>query len=113
MHHQVSLLAAPVEQHNSRTGACARTLRSTFFAALVLGLGFWGTPAPALASPTLISAPDGTYQGKIDTTGTLMYGMTWRIFSRAEALELLATAKRCGLTSETATSQHTSIAQAS
>ena len=33
---------------------------------------------------------------KIDTTGTLMYGMTWRIFSRSEALELLETARRYG-----------------
>jgi SAM-dependent methyltransferase len=33
---------------------------------------------------------------KIDTTGTLMYGMTWRIFSRDEALELLETARRHG-----------------
>ncbi|HEX8151545.1 MAG TPA: class I SAM-dependent methyltransferase [Thermoanaerobaculia bacterium] len=33
---------------------------------------------------------------KIDTTGTLMYGMTWRIFSREEALELIATAQRHG-----------------
>lgn len=34
---------------------------------------------------------------KIDTTGTLMYGMTWRIFSREEALELIETARRYGL----------------
>jgi SAM-dependent methyltransferase len=34
---------------------------------------------------------------KIDTTGTLMYGMTWRIFSREEALALVATAERHGL----------------
>jgi SAM-dependent methyltransferase len=33
---------------------------------------------------------------KIDTTGTLMYGMTWRIFSRQEALELIETARKYG-----------------
>ena len=34
---------------------------------------------------------------KIDTAGTLMYGMTWRIFSRAEAVEMMETAGRHGL----------------
>jgi SAM-dependent methyltransferase len=33
---------------------------------------------------------------KVDTTGTLMYGMTWRIFSREEALELIEDARRHG-----------------
>lgn len=33
---------------------------------------------------------------KIDTTGTLLYGMTWRIFSREEALELIETARSHG-----------------
>lgn len=33
---------------------------------------------------------------KIDTTGTLMYGMTWRIFSRQEAVELIETARKHG-----------------
>ena len=33
---------------------------------------------------------------KIDTTGTLMYGMTWRIFSRDEAFELIETASKYG-----------------
>jgi SAM-dependent methyltransferase len=35
---------------------------------------------------------------KIDTTGTLLYGMTWRIFSRQETLELVETAARHGFT---------------
>ncbi len=35
---------------------------------------------------------------KIDTTGTLMYDMTWRIFSHAETLEMVETAGRHGLT---------------
>lgn len=38
------------------------------------------------------------WPAKIDTTGTRMYGMTWRIFSREEALELIATARRHGFT---------------
>ncbi len=33
---------------------------------------------------------------KIDTTGTLMYEMTWRIFSREEALDMIETAARHG-----------------
>jgi SAM-dependent methyltransferase len=33
---------------------------------------------------------------KIDTSGTPLYDMTWRIFSRAEALELIETAARHG-----------------
>ena len=37
---------------------------------------------------------------KIDTTGTMMYGMSWRIFSRAEALELIEIAGRYGLVSD-------------
>jgi SAM-dependent methyltransferase len=53
---------------------CARLLRAGGY--LVLSFDYW---------------PD-----KIDTTGTLLYGMTWRIFSRAEALELVETAARHG-----------------
>jgi SAM-dependent methyltransferase len=33
---------------------------------------------------------------KVDTTGTLMYDMTWRIFSREEALEMLGVAAKHG-----------------
>ena len=33
---------------------------------------------------------------KIDTTGTLLYGMSWRIFSREETLEMIETARRYG-----------------
>ena len=54
---------------------CARLLRPGGY--LILSFDYW---------------PE-----KIDTTGTLMYGMTWRIFSRAEALELVETARRHGL----------------
>lgn len=38
-------------------------------AALVLGVAAWN--APALAAETLVTAPDGTFQGKIDTTGAM------------------------------------------
>ena len=34
---------------------------------------------------------------KIDTTGTLLYGMTWQIFSREEASELVESARKYGL----------------
>lgn len=34
---------------------------------------------------------------KIDTTGTLLYGLPWCIFSREEALEMIETARRHGL----------------
>jgi para-nitrobenzyl esterase len=38
--------------------------------ALVLGIATaWA--APALAAPTLVTAPDGTFQGKLDTTGAM------------------------------------------
>lgn len=38
-------------------------------AALALGIAAWS--APALAAETLVTAPDGTFQGKIDSTGTM------------------------------------------
>jgi para-nitrobenzyl esterase len=47
-----------------------RLSRTALRSALLLGFGMWG--APALASPTLVSAPDGTFQGKIDSTGTML-----------------------------------------
>lgn len=53
---------------------CARLLRPG--GELILSLDYW---------------PE-----KIDTTGTLLYDMTWRIFSREEALELIETARRHG-----------------
>jgi SAM-dependent methyltransferase len=51
---------------------CARLLRPGGF--LILSFDYW---------------PD-----KIDTTGTLMYGMTWRIFSREDAVELIDMARK-------------------
>ena len=45
------------------------SLRSALCSALLLGFGMWG--APALASPILVVAPDGPFQGKIDSTGTM------------------------------------------
>jgi para-nitrobenzyl esterase len=45
------------------------SLRSALCSALLLGFGMWG--APALASPTWVAAPDGTFQGKFDSTGTM------------------------------------------
>lgn len=54
---------------------CARLLRPGGY--LILSFDYW---------------PE-----KIDTNGTLMYGMTWRIFSRHEALELIDTARSHGL----------------
>jgi para-nitrobenzyl esterase len=45
------------------------SLRSALCSALLLGLGMCG--APALASPALVVAPDGTFQGKFDVTGTM------------------------------------------
>jgi para-nitrobenzyl esterase len=45
------------------------SLRSALCSALLLGFGMWG--APALASPTWVVAPDGTFQGKFDSTGTM------------------------------------------
>ena len=45
------------------------SLRSALCSALLLGFGMWG--APALASPALVVAPDGAYQGKFDPTGTM------------------------------------------
>jgi para-nitrobenzyl esterase len=52
-------------------GSTARrpSLRSALCSALLLGLGMCG--APALASPALVVAPDGTFQGKFDVTGTM------------------------------------------
>jgi hypothetical protein len=45
-------------------------LRSALCAALLLGIAAaWG--APALAASTLVTAPDGKFQGKLDTTGTM------------------------------------------
>jgi para-nitrobenzyl esterase len=45
------------------------SLRSALCSALLLGFGMWG--APALASPTWVVAPDGTFRGKFDVTGTM------------------------------------------
>lgn len=53
---------------------CARLLRPEGF--LILSFDYW---------------PE-----KIDTTGTLLYGMSWKIFSRDEALELIQTARNHG-----------------
>ena len=53
---------------------CARLLRPGGY--LILSFDYW---------------PD-----KIDTTGTLLYGMSWRIFSREEAIELIETARKYG-----------------
>jgi para-nitrobenzyl esterase len=45
-------------------------LRAAFCSALLLGIATaWA--APALAAPTRVTAPDGTFQGKPDTTGTI------------------------------------------
>jgi para-nitrobenzyl esterase len=44
-------------------------LRSALCSALLLGIAAWGTPA--VAAPTVVTTPDGTFQGKIDTTGTM------------------------------------------
>src|SRR6266481_2341332 len=69
-HHQTSFcnsqLAAPVEPRNSQAGGGKRILRRALCAALLLSFGIW--LEPALASPTLVSAPDGTFQGKFDST---------------------------------------------
>jgi para-nitrobenzyl esterase len=46
------------------------SLWSALRSALLLGIAAWGTPA--LAAPTLMTAPDGTFQGKIDITGTML-----------------------------------------
>jgi para-nitrobenzyl esterase len=45
------------------------SLRSALCSALLLGFGMCG--APALASPTWVVAPDGTFRGKFDLTGTM------------------------------------------
>jgi para-nitrobenzyl esterase len=72
-HHQTSFcnsqLAAPVEPRNSQAGGGKRILRRALCAALLLSFGIW--LEPALASPTLVSAPDGTFQGKFDSTSTM------------------------------------------
>jgi para-nitrobenzyl esterase len=45
-------------------------LRSALCAALLVGIAAaWG--APAFAAPTLVAAPDGKFQGKLDATGTM------------------------------------------
>jgi para-nitrobenzyl esterase len=46
------------------------SLRRALGAALMLGIAACGTPA--LASSTLVTTPDGTFQGKIDTTGAML-----------------------------------------
>jgi para-nitrobenzyl esterase len=48
-------------------------LRSTLGPALLLGgaLALAAPVAPSLAASTLVSAPDGTFQGKLDTTNTV------------------------------------------
>jgi para-nitrobenzyl esterase len=51
------------------SAAARPSLRSALCSALLLAFGMWG--APALASPTLVIAPDGTFQGKFDLTGTM------------------------------------------
>jgi para-nitrobenzyl esterase len=43
--------------------------RTGLLGGVALGFGMWS--APALASPTLVSAPDGAFQGTIDSTGTV------------------------------------------
>ncbi len=49
---------------------CRRLLRNTFCSSLLLGIAAaWA--APALASSTLVSAPDGRFEGKFDTTGAM------------------------------------------
>src|SRR5579871_3961931 len=44
-------------------------LGSALCSALLAGLVAWGTPA--IASPALIVAPVGTFQGKLDTSGAV------------------------------------------
>jgi para-nitrobenzyl esterase len=44
-------------------------LGSALCSALLATIASWGTPA--IASPTLIIAPDGTFQGKVDTSGAV------------------------------------------
>jgi para-nitrobenzyl esterase len=46
------------------------SLRSALGAALLLGIAAWAAPALA-SSPTLVTAPDGSFQGKFDTTGAV------------------------------------------
>jgi para-nitrobenzyl esterase len=50
-----------------------RPLRGTLGPALLLGLAFaLGSPVdPSLAASTLVVAPDGSFQGKLDTTSTV------------------------------------------
>jgi para-nitrobenzyl esterase len=50
-------------------GRTRPSLPSTLCSALLLGIASLG--APALAAPTQVTAPDGTFQGKIDATGTM------------------------------------------
>src|SRR3954451_7903230 len=45
------------------------SLRSGLCSALLFGFGMWVTSA--FASPTLITAPDGTFHGKIVSSGTM------------------------------------------
>jgi hypothetical protein len=45
------------------------SLRRALCSALLLGFGMWG--APAFASPTWVAAPDGAFQGKFDSNGTM------------------------------------------
>jgi para-nitrobenzyl esterase len=48
-------------------------LRSTLGQALLLGIAFASAApvGPSLAASTLVSSPDGTFQGKLDTTSTV------------------------------------------
>lgn len=52
---------APNERDDRRCGAVCAAL---------LAVAAWGTPAQAM--PSLVTAPDGTFQGKTDTTGAML-----------------------------------------
>jgi para-nitrobenzyl esterase len=52
-----------------RRSAQSRPLLRRALCALLLGVAAWSTPA--LAVSTLVTAPGGTFQGKIDPTGTM------------------------------------------
>ena len=59
-------------------------LRGTLCPALLLGVAF-ALSAPvdrSLAASTLVKAPDGMFQGKLDTTGTIRQFLGVRYASR-------------------------------
>ncbi|NEU99184.1 carboxylesterase/lipase family protein [Bradyrhizobium uaiense] len=61
-------MSRSVERLQGSARARASLWKAFYFA---LSFGFVASSVPALASPTWVDAPDGAFQGKIDTTGTM------------------------------------------